>query len=157
MPAQQENIVRRFWVMKGLAFIVCAPAFVAVLSLVVMLLWNALIPSLFAGPILGFWQAAGLLVLCRLLFGGFRPHGHHHGWRHRAWRARWRGMTPEERDRFRDGFRRWKDMSREERREFRRGFGGRFGGCGPGMHEMHGMPGMGGLPPDETQREPRGT
>jgi hypothetical protein len=55
--------------MKGLAFIVLAPAFVAALSLVVMLLWNALIPSLFAGPLIGFWQAAGLLVLCRLLFG----------------------------------------------------------------------------------------
>jgi hypothetical protein len=114
--------------MKGLALLVLGPAFVAALSLVVMLLWNALIPSLFAGPVLGFWQAVGLLVLCRILFGGFRPHGHH-GWRQRAWRQRWHRMTPEERDRFRDGFRRWKDMSREERREFR----GRFGGCGSRM------------------------
>jgi len=140
--------VRRFWMMKGLAFMVFAPLFVAVLSLVVMLLWNALIPSLFAGPVLTFWQAAGLLVLCRLLFGGFRPHHHgHHHWRHRAWRDRWHRMSPEERDRFRDGFRRWKDMSRDERREFRRGFGhagfrGPFGACGPRMHDeppdMHG-------------------
>lgn len=134
--------MRRFWMMKGLAFIVLAPVFVAALTFVVMLLWNALIPSLFAGPILGFWQAAGLLVLCRVLFGGFRPHGNHHNWRHRAWRARWHRMSPEERDRFRDGFRRWKDMSRDERREFRKGFGGGgfggpFGGCGPGMHGMH--------------------
>jgi hypothetical protein len=144
--------------MKGLAFIVFAPLFVAALSFVVMLLWNALIPSLFAGPILGFWQAAGLLVLCRILFVGFRPHGHHPGWRHGAWRARWHRMSPEERDRFRDGFRRWKDMSRDERREFRRGFrgrgfGGPFGGCGPGMHEMdemhdamHGGPEVRGAP-----------
>jgi hypothetical protein len=133
--------------MKGLAFIVCAPLFVAALSLVVMLLWNALIPSLFGGPALGFWQAAGVLVLCRVLFGGFRPHGNHHGWRQRGWRARWHRMSPEERDRFRDGFRRWKGMSHDERREFRKGFGGRgfggpFGGCGPGMHDMDGMHGM---------------
>jgi Protein of unknown function (DUF3106) len=143
--------VRRFWMMKGLAFIVFAPAVVAALSLVVMLLWNALIPSLFAGPLLGFWQAAGLLVLCRLLFGGFRPRGGHHpGWRHRGWHARWHRMSAEERDRFRDGFRRWKDMSREERREFRRGFRDRFGGCGPGMH---------GAPPDEPHEphEPKET
>jgi len=133
--------VRRWWMMKVLAFLVFAPLFVAVLSVIVMLLWNALIPALFAGPALTFWQAAGLLVLCRLLFGGFRPrhHGHHH-WKHRAWRDRWRRMSPEERDRFRDGFRRWKDMSREERREFRRGFGrggfgGPFGPCGPQMHD----------------------
>ena len=49
-------------------------------------------------------------------------------------------MSPQERDRLRDGFRRWKDMSREERREFRRGFGGGgfggpFGACGPRMHD----------------------
>ena len=140
--------MRRFWMMKCLAFMVFAPLLVAALSVAVMLLWNALIPSLFAGPVLTFWQAAGLLVLCRLLFGGFRPHHHgHHHWRHRAWHDRWHRMTPEERDRFRDGFRRWKDMSRDERREFRRGFGhggfrGPFGACGPRMHDeppdMHG-------------------
>jgi len=147
--------MRRFWMMKGLAFVVLAPLFVAALSLVVMLLWNALIPSLFAGPVVTFWQAAGLLVLCRLLFGGFRPHHDRHHWRHRGWHARWHRMTPEERDRFRDGFRRWKDMSWEERREFRKGFGGgRFGGpfgpCGPRMHdeppETHG-----GRPGDEPR------
>ena len=120
--------MRRFWMMKGLALLVLGPLFVAAVSFLVMLLWNALIPSLFAGPVLGFWQAAGLLVLCRILFGGFRRHAHH-GWRQRAWRERWQRMTPEERDRFRDGFRRWKQMSREERREFRRG----FGVCGGGM------------------------
>jgi hypothetical protein len=128
MSAQQENFVRRHWLIKGAAALVLIPAFVAAVSFVVMLLWNALVPSLFAGPALGFWQAAGLLVLCRILFGGFRGHGHR-GWRHRAWRQRWHRMTPEERDRFRDGIRRWRDMSHEERREFRRG----FGGCGGGM------------------------
>jgi len=119
--------------LKGAAFLVFAPLLVAAMSFVVMLLWNALIPSLFAGPVLGFWQAAGLFLLCRILFVGFRPHGHHPGWRHGAWRARWHRMSPEERDRFRDGFRRWKDMSRDERREFRKG----FGRCGPGMHGMY--------------------
>ena len=137
--------MRRFWMMKVLAFMVFAPLLVAALSLVVMLLWNALIPSLFAGPVVTFWQAAGLLILCRLLFVGFRPHHGHH-WRQRAWRARWQRMSPDQRERFRDGFRRWKDMSREERREFRgkfrgHGFGGPFGPCGPDMSGLH-DPGM---------------
>ena len=138
--------MRRSWMMKCLAFLVFAPLFVAVVSLVVMLLWNALIPSLFAGPVLSFWQAAGLLILCRVLFGGFRPHhGARHHWRHRVWRARWHRMSPDERERFRDGFRRWKHMSREERREFRgrfrgAGFGGPFGRCGPDMHDLHDHP-----------------
>jgi len=116
--------------LKGAAFLVFAPLLVAAMSFVVMLLWNALIPSLFAGPVLGFWQAAGLFLLCRILFVGFRPHGHH-GWRHRAWRERWYRMAPEERERFRDGIRKWRQMSHEERRQFRRG----FRGCGGGMQD----------------------
>jgi Protein of unknown function (DUF3106) len=132
--------VRRHWWMKCIAFLVLAPAFVAAVSLVVMLLWNALVPSLFSGPVLGFWQAVGLLVLCRILFGGFRGRGGPPGWKHhRAWHDRWQRMTPEERERFRESFRNWKDMTREQRHEWReyrrgfrrRGFAGGFGGwCG---------------------------
>lgn len=93
------------WVAKGAAFVVFALAFVAVLSFVVMSLWNALLPQLFHAPTLDFWQAAGLLILTRILVGGFRGrggwHGHGHpGWR-RQWREHWENMTPEERERLR--------------------------------------------------------
>jgi hypothetical protein len=95
------------WVAKGAAFVVFALALVAVLSFVVMGLWNAIIPSLFHLPALRFWQAAGLLILCRILFGGFRGrhgwHGHG-GWR-RHMRQNWENMTPEERERLRAKFR----------------------------------------------------
>jgi hypothetical protein len=71
---------------------------IAVLGLVVMLLWNWIVPVVFVGGrAIGYLQALGLLVLSRILFGGFRGHG---GWRgHRHWR-RWERMTPEERERF---------------------------------------------------------
>jgi Ca2+/H+ antiporter, TMEM165/GDT1 family len=98
------------WVAKGAAFLVLGLAFVAVLSFVVMSLWNALIPSLIHGPDLTFWQAAGVLILSRILFGGFRGrgghgwHGHHGGWRQRMWREKWESMTPEERERLRARF-----------------------------------------------------
>jgi hypothetical protein len=124
----EEKIVRRHWLLKVAALLVFAPLLLAAVSFVVMLLWNALIPSLFSGPVLGFWQAAGLFVLCRILFVGFRGHGHR-GWGRGAWRQRWYSMTPEERERFRDGMQRWRQMSHEERRQFRRG----FRGCGGGM------------------------
>ena len=38
---------------------------------VVMLLWNWLAPELFGLRTITFWQAFGLLALCRILFGGF--------------------------------------------------------------------------------------
>jgi hypothetical protein len=87
------------------AIIVFVVAIVGLLGLVVMSLWNELIPSLFHGPVLGFWQAVGLLVLCRLLFGGFKGHHGHRGWRSRMWRERWESMTPEERAQLRERFR----------------------------------------------------
>jgi hypothetical protein len=77
-------------------------AFLAAVGAAVMLLWNALVPQLFHGPQLGYWQAVGLLVLSRVLFGGLRGHvwrGHGRG---HGWRERWEQMTPEERARLRE-------------------------------------------------------
>ena len=50
-------------------------AFVALGGEIVRLLWNWLLPPLFGWPELTFWQALGLLVLCRILFGGLGSHG----------------------------------------------------------------------------------
>ena len=73
----------------------------------VLHLWNWLMPGLFGLHVISYWQALGLLGLSWLLFGGPRGFfgGRHHGgghWRHRM-RERWESMTPEERERFRQG------------------------------------------------------
>jgi hypothetical protein len=36
-----------------------------------MHLWNWLLPPLFGWRQITFWQALGILALCRILFGGF--------------------------------------------------------------------------------------
>lgn len=70
----------------------------AVLGGVVMLLWNWIMPGLITGVApLDYWRALGLLVLSRILFGGFRGRGNGHG--HDKWQ-RWQKMTPEEREQF---------------------------------------------------------
>ncbi len=61
-------------------------------------LWNWLLPPLFGWPQVTFWQAFGLLALCRILFGGSGFHG-----RRRS--QRWERMNPEERERFRQRMR----------------------------------------------------
>lgn len=74
---------------------------------VVMSLWNWLMPVLFSLPPVTFWQAIGLLFLSRILLGGFRGGSHGRRWRHRMM-ERWEEMSPEERERFREGMRhRW--------------------------------------------------
>ena len=91
--------LRAAWVAKVVALVLAG---FALLTLLVMSLWNALLPELFHAPTIGFWQAAGLLVLSRLLFGRLLGRGGHGGWRHRKWRERWESMTPEERARLRE-------------------------------------------------------
>ena len=92
----------RRWVWKGLAFAGLFIIGLALFSWIVMLLWNALLPGLFGTPPLHYLQAAGLLVLSRILLGGLR--GHHGPWRHRAWHHRWESLTPEERERLREKY-----------------------------------------------------
>ncbi|XBS71978.1 hypothetical protein ABK905_21565 [Acerihabitans sp. KWT182] len=74
-------------------------AIVAVTTLV-MLLWNALLPAIFGVKSIGFFQALGLLILSKILFGGFfRGHGM---FGRRGWelRERWMSMSAEEREAF---------------------------------------------------------
>jgi hypothetical protein len=75
----------------------------------VMRLWNWLTPTLFGWHQITFWQAFGLLALCRILVGG---HGLGRGNRSEARRRirermdeRWDQMTPEEREKFRQNWR----------------------------------------------------
>ena len=82
--------------------------FLTIGGAVVQSLWNWLLPSLFGWHTVTFWQALGLLVLSRILFGGSGRHGFRRfGWRRRL-EERCGHMTPEERERFRQGVRaRW--------------------------------------------------
>jgi len=73
----------------------------------VMHLWNWLAPELFGLRAISFWQALGLLALCRILFGslGLGGGGNRNSSRRMEGRMadRWEQMTPEERERFRQG------------------------------------------------------
>lgn len=94
------------WKSRCLAMALLAVAGIAVVGWVVMLLWNWLLPALFTGaqPV-SYWQALGILLLSKMLFGGFRCGGHE---RWREHRQRWESMTPEEREQLKSRFKsRW--------------------------------------------------
>jgi len=83
-------------------------AFAAIGGEIVMKLWNWLLPPLFGWRLITFWQALGILVLCRVLFGGFGRHGSGRSNFRRRMKERCEHMTPEERERFRQRMReRW--------------------------------------------------
>jgi hypothetical protein len=69
--------------------------FIAAGGEVVRQLWNWLLPAIFGWRQITFWQALGILALCRILFGGFGGRGF----------SRSKHMTSEERERFRQRMR----------------------------------------------------
>ncbi len=87
---------------RGFKIALIGIAAIAAIGFVTMSLWNWLMPAIFGLHTIGYWQALGILLLSKLLFGGFRgrPSGGH--WRRRM-AARWEKMTPEEREKFRQG------------------------------------------------------
>jgi hypothetical protein len=115
--------MKRFWIFRGIGFFILAAAFVVLGGYVLMHLWNWLIPGIFNGHI-GWKQAIGILVLGRIIFGGFGRRcgwGHrgwgHHGWKHQGWHHEWKqkmeqrmaNMSPEERERFKQNLKaRWR-------------------------------------------------
>jgi hypothetical protein len=72
---------------------------------ITFLLWNWLVPSLFGGPAITFWQSLGLLLLTKILFfglGGRRSWSSHYKTHQQHWKHRFyekiSSMTPEERE-----------------------------------------------------------
>jgi hypothetical protein len=89
---------------RGIKFAAIGTVACAVVGFVVMGLWNWLAPAVFGAHTITFWQALALLILTRILLGGWhgRPGPHMH-WRRRML-DRWEQMTPEEREKFRQGW-----------------------------------------------------
>ncbi len=79
-------------------------AAVLLFGAIVMLLWNNILPAVIGVKSITFLQALGILVLSKILFGGFGRKGGWHRGRHEQWRNKWQekwaGMTPEEREKF---------------------------------------------------------
>ncbi|MGM9476655.1 hypothetical protein ACS5PU_09490 [Pedobacter sp. GSP4] len=104
---------RKFNLNRGKKFIFFIPVVALIataLGYIVMYLWNWILPEVVHAGRLNFWQALGLLVLCRILFGNFKKGGHegHNGFRERAknMRAKWDAMNDEERTKFKEEYKR---------------------------------------------------
>lgn len=98
--------MRRYRFLRVLKVALFAVVAGTVASFVVMSLWNVLMPGIFAVRAISFWQALGLLVLSKILFGGFRPLAGCGSRGRRGMMERWERMTPEEREKFKLGMRR---------------------------------------------------
>jgi hypothetical protein len=78
-----------------------AAGVLALAGYVVMELWNNLLPAILHVGAITFWQAVGLFILCKILFG----FGHGGGqWKRRRFEEaidlKYKSMTPEEKEQF---------------------------------------------------------
>ena len=110
--------MKRTWILK---FFLLGLLALAVIGFVTQLLWNWLIPVLFAGPAITFWQALGLIALSKILFWSFGKGGrswNYRGGPGRHWAAKWDTMNPEDRERFKEKMKeKWCRPANSERPE----------------------------------------
>ena len=104
--------MRNNWILRCIGICLACVAGAFLLGFVVMHLWNWLMPLLFGLSVITYYQALGILILSKILFGGFRGRGCCGGCGHRGghWRSRWK--------------QKWEGMSEEERAKMRKW-------CGP--------------------------
>jgi hypothetical protein len=99
--------MKRRRTLRVLKIVAIAIVAMGVFGLLVMSLWNWLMPEMFGLHPITFWQAWGVLILSRILFGSFNGKRHDRHWRARLI-DRWEQMSPEEREKFRERLRhRW--------------------------------------------------
>ena len=105
--------MRKKWIFLAPLAILAMILFVFLGGEIVLRLWNWLLPPLFGWRQITFWQALGLLALCRVLFGSWGGHGSPRSNMRRRidervrqrMDERWEKMTPEEREKFRQSWR----------------------------------------------------
>lgn len=104
--------------MKKTKFIAGAILFgtgaVVLFTFLVMWLWNWLMPAIFGLGIITFWQAAGILVLSKILFSGS---GHGKSWHNDRRKKYWHSRFKEK----------WEHIPEEKKREFTEKMNEKFG------------------------------
>ncbi len=101
--------MKNWFILKGIKIALFVIAGVFLMGYIVLSLWNCLVPELFHGPHLTYIQALGLLILSKILFGGFKGKGWRGncgcGHRNGRWKERFEDkmskLSPEEREKFR--------------------------------------------------------
>jgi len=91
---------RKDWKRKKALLFLLVPIGVGLLIWVVMLLWNAILPEVIGVSTINYWQALGIFILSKILFGGFKGKGPGRGKFKSKFKNKFRNMTDEEKASF---------------------------------------------------------
>lgn len=91
---------------KGWIFLLlCPPLIFLAVTWIVMSLWNCLLPEILGVKSITFWQAMGILILSKILFGGFHFGKRMRDFKERKMRQKMESWSPEEREKFKEVWR----------------------------------------------------
>ncbi|MBK9729956.1 MAG: hypothetical protein IPO83_01500 [Chitinophagaceae bacterium] len=124
--------MKRWWILKGIKMFFLFVLIGAAMTYLVMTLWNWLMPVVFGLSVITFWQALGILLLSKLIFGfgrggwGHKGHYTQHWNNHRSsvWKEKMeeklKTMSPEDREKFREEWKKrcgWKYQHFEDEKK----------------------------------------
>ncbi len=93
------NKMKGYWIAKMALMVIL---FFVVVSAVLMYLWNWLLPEIFGLPVITFWQAAGILLLSKIIFGFGKKGGPPRGGP--SWKHKWSNMSEEQKQQWKEKF-----------------------------------------------------
>ncbi len=102
--------MKKFWIKKVIGMAVCAALAIVAVGFVVMTIWNQVLVVVLGVKAVSYTQALGILVLSKILFGGFgkgNKNGEDCSWKKRgdAIKEKWHNMSEEEREKFKEDWR----------------------------------------------------
>lgn len=96
-----NNRYKKSWTL----LILCPPLIFLAVALIVMWLWNCILPEVIGVKAINYWQAMGILVLSKILFGGFHFGKGMKDFKERKMREKMMNLSPEEREKFKEVWR----------------------------------------------------
>ena len=90
---------------KGPLIALACVAMLFLITAIVMWLWNAILPEVVGAKTINYWQAMGILVLSKILFGGLKggvSGKNCGGWKKHHLESNMETMSPEEREVFKE-------------------------------------------------------
>lgn len=109
------------WFVKVFTIPITIAVILFVSSAAVMFLWNALLPEILGISTITYWQAMGIMVLCKILFGSFHNRFSHSNYNRQYNRRKelaeiWTRMTPDQKQRMKQELNKeWKNLTPEQR------------------------------------------
>jgi hypothetical protein len=98
MKCYGQERTKGYWIKRAIFIPIAIAAGIFVFGFAVMYLWNGILTPVLGVGIITFWQAIGILILSKILFGCFKGGHSHHKYHGHHIKEKMMQLSPEERE-----------------------------------------------------------